>query len=113
MILSSEPGTKATIPEILLQISAVSIATGYGIQDLRIEVRMPTVGKYFLFSRVPRLGLGPTHILMGTEALYPEENKPEVKRLGREVELQIHLMARLIIRQALSLLLYTFSRPEN
>jgi hypothetical protein len=64
---------------IFCVLSAVGIATGYGLDDREVGVRVPVESRIFSFPRHPdRPALGPTHppIQWVPGALYPGVKRP-------------------------------------
>jgi hypothetical protein len=63
--------------------SSVGIATGYGLDDRGVGVRVPESVKNFLFSTSSRLALGSTQPPI---QWLPGALSPGLKRQGREVD---------------------------
>jgi hypothetical protein len=62
--------------------SVIGIATGYGLDDRGVGVRVPVESRIFSSPRCPdRSGVRPTSYPMGTGGSFPR-----VKRLGREAD---------------------------
>jgi hypothetical protein len=63
--------------------SVVGIATGYGLDDRGVRVRVPVGVKNFLFSTASRPALGPTQPPI---QWVPGALSPGIKRQGRETD---------------------------